>query len=91
MQRYGQKHPKYPQNGCFPHFVTSKIFFQKSGSVTLYPYGALKTNGWYLRYLDRQADQLMDQQTDRGPLHTTPSDEPGSKKGWKRICMKSVK
>ena len=34
MQRYGQKHQKCPKNGGFPPFVTPKIFFQKSGSVT---------------------------------------------------------
>ena len=58
MQRYGQKHPKYPLKGYFPHFVTSKIFFQKSGPVTFVPLWYLnfmqsfrKTNEWFPRYL----------------------------------------
>ena len=32
-----KKHKKYPQNGVFSPFVTPKIFFQKSGSVTFVP------------------------------------------------------
>ena len=32
-----KKHQKYPKNGVFPPFVTPKIFFQKSGSVTFVP------------------------------------------------------
>ena len=37
MQRYGQKASKMPQNGYFLPFVTPKMFFQKSGSVTFVP------------------------------------------------------
>ena len=33
----GKKHQKCPQNGFFPPFMTPKIFFRKSGSVTFVP------------------------------------------------------
>ena len=36
-----KKHQKYPQNGCFPPFVTPKIFFKNRALSLLYPYGAL--------------------------------------------------
>ena len=32
-----KKHQKYPKNGFFPHLWPPKIFFQKSGSVTIVP------------------------------------------------------
>ena len=41
MWIYGQKTSNIPQNEYFPQFVISKIFFQKSGSVTFVPFGAL--------------------------------------------------
>ena len=54
-----KKHQKCPENGGFPPFLTPQVFFQKSGSVTLYPYGTLtsckkieKTNELSLRYLN---------------------------------------
>ena len=37
MQRYRQKTSKIPQKWEFSPFVTPKIFFQKSGSVTFVP------------------------------------------------------
>ena len=57
MQRYGQKTSKMPPK-CFSPICDPQYFFQKSGSVTLYPYGAVssckkleKTDELALRYL----------------------------------------
>ena len=84
-----KKHQKYPQNGCFPPFVTPQIFFKNQALSLLYPYGALtsckkseKNNETSLRYLKTEGPQTT------WRLLRTPSGEPGVKNGksqkWNR-------
>ena len=41
MQRYGQKHQKYPQNGFSPICDPQRFFFKTWALSLLYTYGAL--------------------------------------------------
>ena len=79
MQRYGQIHQKYPQNGFF-HHLRIPDFFQKQALSLLYPYGALisckkleKTNERSLTYLKKDHGWTHGQ----GRLLRTSSGEPG--------------